>query len=266
MKDDLRILFPSDWHLGHEVGFCFPEVIINEGTPREYTINASNLQTAIHDGAMDVLKEIGKIDVLVLNGDLVDGVNKHSEGYGIWSCTKEEQIRQAVKFGEIIKKMGVKEIYGTKGSAYHCGDNICADLEVVQRLGGKFKTSHFLTFRDVNFNVAHKIGYTKNDRTKSNAAMAELAAAVSNEKVYGNVDVIVRSHVHYFAQASYDDKTCFTTPALKARDDYAETGGLGMAPRFGMIYVDVNHGDWHVEPVLFQIPTKYYAEWIESRL
>jgi hypothetical protein len=82
--------------------------------------------------------------------------------------------------------------------------------------------------------------------------------------LYGNIDIVARSHVHYYARSDYDDKTGFTTPALKLRDDFAEQGGLGMAPRLGMVYVDVkSNGDYEVEPVLFKVPKKYYAERIK---
>ncbi len=257
---DIRVLIPSDTHIGSEVGLCSPEIILNKNTPRESIRYYNEVQAEIYDGFMSIMKEIGKVDVVVFNGDIVDGYNDKAHGLGEWSCCYDDQINEAVR---LFKPYMPKAVYGTIGSTYHVGDNICGDMEVVKELQGIFKEDHFLDIAGVRFHFAHKIGVSKNTRTKSNAVMAELAEAISNRDSYGDVDVIVRSHAHYYTSAAYDNRTAIVTPALKARDDFVKRLGLAYAPRLGMVYVDCNNGDYNIEPVLFKLSQKNYAEWIK---
>ncbi len=259
---ELRVGVISDAHVGSTVGISSPEVVLNKGTPREYVRHYSELQAEIYEGFTSAMAEMGRPDILVFNGDIVDGYNRNAHGIGVWSCCYDDQINESVRlFQPYLPRSG--EVYGTMGSTYHVGDNICGDAEVVKRLGGKFSETWFLEVSGVKLNFSHFIGVSKNSRTKSNSVMAELSEAVYNKNYYGDIDVIVRSHAHYYVSTSYDSCTGVVTPALKARDDFIKRLGLAFAPRLGVAYIDCCNGDYNIEPILFKLSQKNYAEWVK---
>jgi len=94
------------------------------------------------------------------------------------------------------------------------------------------------------FSVCHHVGYNKTELYRTTAIGREAAVMeFARGKWYpkdGNVDVIARSHVHYYVEIRYPEQVAFTTPCWKMPDEFMMRRGLGgTAVHIGTIEVIV---------------------------
>lgn len=256
------ILFVGDCHVGGLDAICPPQVVIEQTDHRRFgrkdkekvaTYNANSDQLWLYNCWKTMVQEVGTVDLMVLNGDMCDGINRKSGGVGMWNTNIRVQAGAMI---ELAKMVHAKRVAGTLGSYYHVSNNMSSDEYVVDALGGVFRTELRFTADELRFNVSHEIGGSFAAwHTRYTALGRELQAAYLNTNTYRKYDAIVRSHVHYFTQAEMTDgdriKTAFTTPCWKLRDDYAKKRSMTLAPHIGYVLVRVRGDKMVIRPRMF---------------
>jgi len=272
------VLFISDMHVGSIYAVRTPHAVLVDGTE----LNPTKLSQQLYDNwcwAKDEL--IQKPDVLCLNGEPVDGSNKKSASAEVWTPSVQTQLKDAEK---LIRMYSWKEIVLTRGSRYHVTvDNTFHEEFLAKTLGCIPYSGFFAQAQENNndtkerevtpqytdfylwfilggkrFSVCHHVGYNKTELYRTTALGREGAVLKFAEGRWypkgENVDVIVRSHVHYYVQIKYRHQLSLTTPCWKMPDEFMLRRGLGgTAVDIGTVEVIIEpNGEIHVYEHIIQ--------------
>jgi hypothetical protein len=248
--------------------------------------NISPDQKKLRDWWLDCSDKMGRVTVLLLNGEPTNGPNNKQNGYENWSSSVNEQLQDAER---LIGQMKHEDLVMTKGSAYHTQQGWTNDEETMahnlgatpyQGMFAKALTIHsdkkgmalvqeheqktnkisgqhtdYYIFFDMHgrlFNATHHVGFNRWFAYRTTALAREMAdMEFARGKYYGfnqDIDVLIRSHVHYFVHVEYGSTHGFTTPAWKFPDMHLFKGGLGGTyPHIGAVEVIVEqNGDMEI--------------------
>ncbi len=247
-----RLLIVSDLHVGSNYAIRPLHVDIerNQATYK-MPIGASTTQKIFYKRWEQMCDDIGRIDAVIVNGDLCDGLNPKGKGKGIWTSDIRQQVNGAVSLLEMIK---TRSYYVTQGSYYHTGENISTDELVAMCLGGTFGTELFITVEGVRLHAMHAVGTTRSGiRGRTAGIMSEVDGAINGENYFGNIDVLLRGHTHYYCQVSTEGKTGVITPCWKGRDEFAATRTLHFRPNHGYVTCDVKGTEYYMDAGLFNL-------------
>ena len=206
----------SDMHCGHLTGLTPPPWQLKEGGWRDKFVQT---QQACWNWFVDEIASLPKPDVLLCNGDAVDGKGFRSGG-------TEQITTDMIKQGEIASHV-IKKIMGknTKlvmsfGTPYHTGNEEDWEGLVAKDCGAVEIGGHvWVDIEGVIFDMKHKIGSSGIPHGRS--------TAINREKLWGKMweeaaeqpksDVFIRSHVHY-AEVTWNPDLGYgmVTPALQA--------------------------------------------------
>src|SRR6187431_2391367 len=246
------VLFLSDMHVENIHAVRSPEAVLVDGT--ELKMNEFNQQLYdIWCWARDH-REKKQTDLLCLNGEPIDGSGKKSVSGESWTPSAQMQLNDAEK---LIRMYNWRDIVATRGSRYHVTvDNTYHEEFLAKELGcvpysglfGKAQeankdnknftiqpqyTDFYLWFimGGKRFSVCHHVGYNKTELYRTTALGREMAVMeFAKGKWYPeneSVDVIVRSHVHYYVQVRFHKQIALTTPCWKLPDEFQLRRGLG---------------------------------------
>lgn len=262
-KSSKTVVFLSDMHVGSNVAVCSPQATLGG---RQAIMTDFNKD--MYENWCEVRDSIEQdIDVLCLNGEPIDGGNVKTAGSDVWTTNIMEQLNDAER---LIRMYKWKEIVATRGSRYHVAVQNMFHEEVLARnlgcvpysgffgkaLDKKTKTKTFeyqgqytdfflwFILGGKRFSVCHHVGYNKTELYRTTALGREMAVMeFAKGKWYpedGNVDVIVRSDVHYHVLVGFPEQKAFTTPCWKLPDEFQLRRGLGgTAVHIGAIEVIV---------------------------
>ena len=144
----MRLLVISDLHCGHRAGLTPPEWWDNEGKYAE-------IQKTVWKWYADTLSKIKPVDVLVINGDAIDGKGEKSGSTEVITADRKEQCEIAT---ECINLVGAEKIYLTYGTGYHTGKEEDWEAVLSDMVSAKGIHSHlWLEIGGVNFDFKHKV-------------------------------------------------------------------------------------------------------------
>jgi len=187
-----RLLAIGDFHCGHEVGLTPPQwnpVLGPDDRDHAYRETLYNYFSRF----VDLLRPI---DIVVANGDLIDGRGEKSGGTELLTPNRLHQINMAA---DILQGINAPSLYITRGTDYHVGnyesfENIIADKLPVQRIGDVIN----LRVNKTLFNFRHHIGGSQTPVGTATALTREMAwnDLWAAREGFPDADVVVRSHVH----------------------------------------------------------------------
>ena len=220
------ILTLNDLHCGSEYGICPEGLQLQSGSIWPLTEGQKYLLDCWNDLYRRV-KQIGKIDVLILNGDLIEG--RQSKQLGTEAFTTDLTVQQegAIKLLKPFAEMS-EHTYLIRGTEYHdqvsgealeaVGRELGAEKNVKGRYG---RNSLDLVVDGVTFNVAHRIGVTSGMYRATLIDKAMLFAAFAKiMKERTGADVVIRSHAHFFAHVELVHHHGFITPCWQLQTPY----------------------------------------------
>jgi hypothetical protein len=184
-------------------------------------------------------------------GDSVDGTDRHADGMGNWTNDIDTQISCAVK---LLKMVGAKSVYGIQGSNYHVGTNGSADAEVVRRLGGKFAQHDVVNIENVKFYIKHATGATSTMTGRGTSINKDMLAMKLYPETYGDIDVHLRGHAHYYHAIIWEGILGVLCPAWKSKDDFMKRGTVTFGNDIGYIAFECDDGEYSWESKTFKIP------------
>ena len=266
-KSSKTVLMASDIHDMSRMVVCSDTPYNSE---LDQTMKLTGLQKVLNQGwkdvAADVKDKYGKVDLMVYNGEPVDGANKKNLGQQSWTTNLEDGMQDFMKLDSLISR---DKVLLVRGSNYHTtvdGTNIeeiLADRMGAIRAkpwGGSGYTDAYAMVNVYGkvFNFSHHIGYSKSMAYRSTALAREMANMHFEDDKLGKIDVVVRSHVHYFWHHESVNRHGIITPAWKFADYHLFRGGVaGTTPDIGMVLAQVEpNGDIYVDKFIKDIGVK----------
>lgn len=210
-----RVVIISDLHCGHRVGLTPPAYWWRDDTDLQAKIHKN--QKELWSWYVETIKALQPIDILVCNGDLIDGKGERSGGSEQNTCDRLIQCDMAV---DCINQCEPNTCIITYGTPYHTGKE--EDFERV--IAGKLDMdTHveghaFPVINGVQFDIKHHVGSSGLPHGRHTAvAKDKLWNSIwnSRDSQQPNADIIVRSHVHYHSYCGQSGWLALTTPALQ---------------------------------------------------
>jgi len=215
-----RTLIISDTHSGHLVGLTHPGWWVEEKdieASRTKRNKYANTQRQCWKFYEDGIKKLGPFDVVLMNGDAIDGKGDRSGGTEQITTDREEQAEMAVAAirPALSKKTRLVMTYGT---AYHTGKDEDWESLVASDLGAvKIGSHEWVDVEGVIFDMKHHVASSSVPHGRHTAAARERLWNVlwAERQLQPKADVIVRSHVHYYDFCGGANWLGLTTPALQ---------------------------------------------------
>jgi hypothetical protein len=238
-----KVIALGDLHCGHIAGLTPPAWMVKKDRQK----HIRKMQEECWSAFVKLANENNKPDLLIANGDLIDGRGNRSGGTELVTSDRFEQCDMAVK---CLQRFNAKKVVITYGTAYHSGD--CKDYEniIADKLEADIKSHQFVDVNGLIFDVKHHIS--------SSSVPYGRHTAVAREKLWnmlwsakGNqpeANVVIRSHVHYHAFCGSMGCLMMTLPALQAAETKYGARRCSGVVDWGMVVFDVtSKGEykWH---------------------
>jgi hypothetical protein len=239
-----RVLVMSDTHCGHVVGLTPRENQLQDGS------KYADIEREMWDWYVEELNKYKPFNILIFNGDAIDGKGDRSGGTELLTTDRNKQVDMAMK---VIAQTEAKDIRLVYGTPYHAGKDEDWEKVLADKLGCKVESHGFYSVNGCIFDVKHKIGSSSIPHGRFTAIAKD---ALWNEMwaIRGGqerANIVIRSHVHYFAMASEAHKTGFITPGLQGYGSKYGSRVCSGTIDIGFIFVDVdNTGSWTYKLIL----------------
>jgi hypothetical protein len=248
-----KLLVISDFHCGHYTGLTPPKYNPKYDDP---DLNEESAERdRLYKWFKDELRKIGKVDLTIANGDLIDGRGEKSGGTELIEPDRNQQVEMAA---HVLENINTKELRITYGTPYHTGKT--EDFEDMVARIVKCPMPYATVDVEMNgvvFNFKHKIGGSSIPHGRATALLRdklwnELWAARGE---YPRADVIVRSHVHYFVYAGGLNSLSVITPALQGYGSKFGTRQVSGTVDYVFVHFEVDsHGNMTWEPHILRMP------------
>lgn len=238
-----RVVLLGDFHCGHVAGITPPAFQFAPGGG-EYRDKFGKLQAECWAFYSATIARLQPVDVLIANGDLIDGNGKKSGGTEEISTDPQVQCDMAV---QAIKLVKAKHVVITAGTGYHVGDETDWEESIAERVSAKFGSHEWVDVSGVVFDVKHHLGSSSVPHGRHTAISRDriwnLMWALREDQPRANF--YVRSHVHYHSVAGGAGWIGMTLPALQAaRTKYGGRRCSGTVD-YGLVHVDINSNGAH---------------------
>jgi hypothetical protein len=255
-----RVLFLGDIHAGSKSAISLPEVVTDDGM----IWKQNPLQEQLYDMWCEMIRYVGHVDAVVVNGDSVDGDDRHAKGLGVWTTDLNKQVEVAA---ELLRMIDTDMFYGTQGSNYHVNTNSSCDKQVMKELGGEYAMNIDLDVEDITMHFRHNGGYSKNPQARPSKLRSSRMEANRNEHLTGHYQIICFSHAHNYSVSGGANEKDFTDeweicgPAWKWKDDFISSKSMD-TPDIGYVlfYVDEDQYTWeqHINKMQIDITTSRF--------
>ena len=190
-----RILVISDFHSGHVLGLTHPGFDYESGRKTETA--HYQVRRTIWEWYKDKVKSL-KPDIVICNGDCIDGKGDKSGGTELLTLDRDEQCEMAIAALQVIPRR--PKLFMSYGTGYHTGNNEdWEDIIAREMQAEKIGAEDTISVNGLHINYRHHIGRSGIPHGRH--------TAVAKEKLWNNIwsergeypkaDVIIRSHVHY---------------------------------------------------------------------
>ncbi len=246
-KNHKRVVVISDLHCGHRVGLT-PSSFqskVSGGSRQRVSQKFYKVQVALWNAYMDMIEKLGKIDVLIVNGDCIDGRGERSGSTELLYVDRNIQVAMAA---ECINHVNADSVLMVRGTPYHTGYSEEYEDLIAEKVNAlKVEDHAWYDINGVIFDVKHNVGSSTIPHGRSTAiskeALWNLIWAERNEQP--KADILIRSHVHYMEGRFNTDTFCLTTPALQGMGSKFGAKMCSGTVDFGLIWFDVQeNGKW----------------------
>jgi 3',5'-cyclic AMP phosphodiesterase CpdA len=239
-----RVVVIADLHCGHKAGLTHPDWNPPYATYSPH-YKLYRWRRESWEFYAETMAELQPIDVLIANGDLTDGKGKKSGGTELLTSDRVEQSDMAIA---AIKEAKAGKVFMTYGTPYHGGNS--EDFEALvakgvkaQKIGGH----DWLNVNGVVFDYRHCISRSSIPHGRYTAIAREKLWSImwAEHGEYPKSDILLRSHVHYFAYCGGYGWLGIITPALQGGTKYGKRQVSGTVD-FGVIWFDIPEDgkDW----------------------
>ena len=247
-----RMLIISDLHCGHEFGLTPPDWWSREDTDVRHLAKAGKFQRALWKFYADAIAHLQPIDLLIVNGDAIEGKSERSGGIELITADRNEQVQMAKAAIDLVKAKKVRILYGTR---YHTGKEEDFEAQLANIIIGDVEVEGhcFLDINGCHVDIKHKVtGSTIPHGRMTAIARARMWNVIwsSEHERQPKADVLVRSHVHYFQYCGGESWLGVITPGLCYNSHFGVRECEGLVD-VGVVYFDFDEkGEYDWAPVL----------------
>jgi len=254
----------ADTHCGSCSGLTHPEYqwrFVKGGNKERNKF--ARIQQQIYSWTKDEMKKIGDFDVLIINGDVIEGDGDKNRGLELIDNDRLNQVAMAQR--AILSLFPCKNIRVIEGTPYHDGKCEPYSKEFARQIQTEeWSRRDRFKVNGLQFDVRHKVNSSALPHTAF-SGIAKEQMLEKYEKDYYDIDknanIVIRSHQHKwrYLEGMYPNSCAFVTPGLKGLGEgYAERVGNGVIDiGFVVVYVK-NEFEWSIEkhfmPIRFMIP------------
>lgn len=242
-----NILLLSDLHVGSLWGLWPPDFETDD--PRSDTNklifrqNQTQKKLWAHWKEMiNVLNWDKPVECIIFNGDLIDGQQRRNIGRETVTSRLDVQTEAAI---EIIETLPDVPKYFTQGTEYHSlPDGSPVEAYIAKQCNGEFGDDLLIDECGIRLHVGHPITVSSSSwqyRTTPLARDLLLLALNAAEERYGKVNVVVRSHAHYFCTAGFSSQIGIITPCWQTRTPYAVKKNFITPPDIGYVILRIEN-------------------------
>lgn len=250
----LKILVLGDWHIGHHRSLMLPEY---DDPTSGMKIIANPMQNFLFDKMCHMIKLVGDVDIIIFNGDMIEGPNKHENGHGVWNTDIHAQAQCAAT---LIDMFRCKKMYFSQGSTYHTG-NPTGDKIVCDLVGGTwvgdwqfFEINNALKFYLKHYGDYSSVPYSRCTGQRKQAMIAKSQGT--------DIDVYINSHTHHFVFSGDSNDLSIAVPCWKGIDSYMGKKSIEK-PDNGYVVINVDDSTYTWDYNLFSIPFQLYDKTIK---
>jgi len=218
-----KIAVLGDLHCGHRSGLTHPGFLPTEPIDK---------QKPFVDAAIEYwnfyetrIRQLGPFDVVIVNGDMIDGPGKKSGGSELWTADPEDQCDYAIKALRRVPVTRKTKWILTRGTPYHTGDDTDHENKIANAFHAKIGEHEWVDIEGVVFDVKHHPAGSSGIPQGRHTAVAKdrmWNVMWAHEDMQPDSDIFLRSHVHYHNLCGGPDWLAMTLPALQ-----------GMGTKFG---------------------------------
>ena len=253
-RTDKRILVISDGHAGHRLGLT-PPGFDSDGEPARKPIHWK-MRRYIWDWFTKKVASLGKIDILLYNGDAVDGKGQKSGGTEQTHPDRVDQVEMAVA---TINHIGAGVTFMSYGTGYHTGtledweDLVALQAKNVTKIGSEDN----IEVNEVVINYRHHVGRSTIPHGRHTPVAKEKLwnDLWAQRGEYPSADILIRSHVHYYTFCGDAGWVAVTTPALQGYGSKHGARRMTGTVDAGMLVIDISkEGRYKWVPLILRFP------------
>ena len=240
----------SDFHCGAMTGLTPPDSM----KPK-----FKALSMPLWESFVEIIEKIGDVDILIGNGDLVDGEGKKNHGIEQNTTNPYEQAEMAI---ECLDMITCKKRYFTAGTPFHVATNYRFEKKITDHYGTELLDTLRLRINDIKINVRHKVPTSSTAYGEPSQLFKEVVRGLITD-MNDNIepaDVYVRSHAHQFWEVRNGHQIGIITPSWQIPDSIYGNNLCGHYYDMGLIEFEIGETFWykeHLIPVRFVRPRGY---------
>ncbi len=254
-----RLVCISDLQCGHRAGLTPPDYQRYYGSQDHIWQKFAKIESECWNAYKVFADELNPVDVLEINGDVIDGAGLRSGGVEQITVDRNEQIKMAL---ECIDVWRAKKIVMVRGTAYHVGEAENFEDLIAANLQCKIGDHEWLDIDGHIFDFKHHIGNSQVPYGRKTAATKDQLWNLiwAEAGLQPKAEWIIRSHVH-FAEGGFQfrgDRQVWavTTPSLQAMGTrYGATRCSGTVD-FGLYKWDIVGDSVYFSPRVVKIQSQ----------
>jgi len=232
-----RVIFAADPHCGHRVGLTPPvyQSAFKEKKSEKYL----KIRKECWNFVSTEVDKLKPIDILAIDGDLIEGPGARSGGTELLVTSIKEQRDIAV---EAIRFFQAKNTIIARGTAYHVSpDGQDAEDDIAEILGAKIGDHEFFNVNGVMFDMKHHLGGTSISYGKSTAISKDQLWNLiwADYEAQDRAEIIIRAHNHWYNFTGDDTWLGINLPALQAMGSKHGARRCSGLVKFGFVHFDV---------------------------
>lgn len=255
----IRMLIEGDYHSADLLGLAHPD---------HWPARKQRLAQTVWDWRTAELKDIGRVDIHILGGDMIEGPGR-KETLGLLATEMDEQVEMAE---EAVREVRADYRYFTFGTPFHVVSFAKAEKQLAKAFGERprmewrigplhgryFMDRHVLGRSDIPYGQGTPL-WKEWVRDEVQAAMEEYRAA----------DFHSRHHVHYYFEMKNNRGHAVACPALKLPtppDGWGSPYPWTLKTQyysFGMLLVEIDRsGEIFVRPRIMPMKMAIKREYV----
>lgn len=211
-----RVVAIADLHCGHVSGLTPPEWWFGLAGGTEQRMQWAEVQRELWREYMSLVTAHRGPDLLIVNGDLIDGTGEKSGGTEHVTVDLYEQASMACRAIEEWQAQRVVITYGTRYHTAHDGQDM--EKFIARQCGAEVHSHPFLNVDGVIFDVKHHTTGGQLPHTRASVLGKEwlwnVMWGLKDEQPQGHV--YLRAHLHFFCAVSDSMRLAILQPALQA--------------------------------------------------
>jgi len=221
----IKGLVTGDWHVGSAFGLFPDDFTLSTGARVRLNTGQKYLLDCYHKMLARLPK---RLDFVIFNGDLVDGLARKVEGRWRVEPDPDFQVKAALELAQPIARRA-RAVYVTRGTPYHSGSGSSGDELFAREIGavqdpmGHYAWSWIpaLDVGGIRLDIAHHRSVFM--RYEASVGEREIQFDKIVAEIKGSPsDLIIRSHGHRFFFLNMEGSLFVAVPAFELQTDFAK--------------------------------------------